>query len=113
MRSETVHGRIRDIRILPVRGYTDRKKISDVPRDAVLCVDNAYSVVEAEINGINLGVRAWKPFCFNASGALRKGDNEIIIKVTNSLGNILRRYYYGRTGGTAESGLLGKVYIAG
>jgi len=93
--------------------YKQRIKIDDVPSEAVLHIDDAYSVVKAEINGINLGVRAWKPFCFDAAKALREGDNEIVLKVTNSLGNILRRYYGGKVSDPADCGLLGKVYIAG
>jgi len=39
------------------------------------------------VNGTDVGRRAWRPFWFDISGALRDGRNTVIVRVTNTLAN--------------------------
>lgn len=91
--------------------YKQKLNLKEVSKISRLVVEDAFSVVEAKVNGKPLGVRAWKPYAFDASGVLKQGENEMIISVTNTLGNILRRSFAGKTGKPTEGGILGRVYI--
>ncbi len=91
--------------------YRQRVDLSRAASLTRLVVENAFAVVEAEVNGHACGVRAWKPYIFDVAAALRAGANEITLKVSNSLGNLLRRYYSGKIGARAASGLLGQVWL--
>lgn len=91
--------------------YRQKVKITSLPKIVKLVVEDAFTVVEAEVNGQKVGIRPWRPYVFNISKALQKGDNEIVLKVTNGLGNILRRYYCGKLGEKSMSGILGKVSL--
>jgi len=62
-------------------------------------------IVEIEINGANLGPILWHPFEKEISGFLKDGRNKIVLKVTNSLYNMLE-------GAPKPSGLLGPVRIS-
>ncbi len=86
----------------------DLPEIPDRPR---LVVESAFSTAEVRINGRSAGIRAWKPYVFDISRMLKKGRNRIEIRVTNSLGNILRRVYSGPLGHEENGGITGPVYI--
>jgi len=45
------------------------------------------------VNGEDLGIRISKPYCFDLTGKLKKGDNEIEIVVGNSLAGKVRDYF--------------------
>jgi hypothetical protein len=50
---------------------------------------NIAAAAEVWLNGTHLGTRAWLPFWFNTSHALRTGQNELRVQVTNTLANYL------------------------
>jgi len=55
------------------------------------CVD----AVEVVVNGQSVGARAWAPYIFDLSAAVREGENELEIRVSNTLGNLITRTYGG------------------
>jgi hypothetical protein len=50
---------------------------------------NVAAAAEVWLNGEPLGARAWQPFWFGTKQALRPGENELRIQVTNTLANYL------------------------
>lgn len=57
--------------------------------------DGRYDCMEVALNGISLGVRAFTPYCFPIpQGALREGENTLILKVRNTLANMLDGTYF-------------------
>ena len=42
------------------------------------------------LNGADLGVRVCPPYSYDLSGALKDGENEMVIEVSNTLANALR-----------------------
>ena len=61
-------------------------------------------LAEVVVNGISCGVRAWEPFAWDISDAVSSGQNNLQIKVANSLQNLLLQE-------PKPSGLLGPVRI--
>ena len=61
-------------------------------------------LAEVIVNGISCGVRAWEPFACDISEAVSSGQNNLQIKVANSLQNLLLQE-------PKPSGLLGQVRI--
>ncbi|MFH0797151.1 MAG: glycosyl hydrolase [Candidatus Omnitrophota bacterium] len=72
-------------------------------KEVILEVEKARDVVEVYINNHPAGVRLWTPYRFDISGKLRKGTNQIQIKITNTLSNLFEK--------SLPSGLLGKTKI--
>ncbi len=91
--------------------YRQKIHMEEVTGISRLVVEDAFTVVESEANGISLGARAWHPYVFDTGEALKKGENEITISVTNSLGNILKRQYQGKYGKSSQGGILKGVYF--
>jgi len=72
------------------------------------------------LNGKQVGVRLWRPYRFDVSGVLRKGRNELRVRVVNTLANAIQASY-GKDSdcprqafstfapGTLRSGLMGPV----
>jgi len=67
-------------------------------------MDNPGDLAEVIVNGKSCGVRAWEPFIWDISRVVRVGQNELDIKVANSLQNLLVQK-------PKPSGLLGNVRI--
>ena len=65
---------------------------------------NPGDLAEVIVNGKSCGVRAWEPFAWDISRAVKVGQNELEIKVANSLQNLLVQQ-------PKASGLLGNVRI--
>jgi len=61
-------------------------------------------LAEVIVNGISCGVQAWEPFAWDISEAVSSGQNDLQIKVANSLQNLLLQE-------PKPSGLLGQVRI--
>jgi len=61
-------------------------------------------LAEVIVNGISYGARAWEPFAWDISEAVTSGQNDLEIKVANSLQNLLLQE-------PKPSGLLGQVRI--
>jgi hypothetical protein len=70
----------------------------------MLQVEDPADMFEVWINGVQAGVRPWPPFLVDISKYIHPGENEVEIRVTNSLANMLRRE-------AKSSGLMGKVRI--
>ncbi len=67
-------------------------------------MDNPGDLAEVIVNGKSCGARAWEPFAWDVSSAVKTGQNELEIKVANSLQNLLVQK-------PKPSGLLGGVWI--
>ena len=93
--------------------YRKTFKVDELPANPVLLVTEAHSTVEVTLNGVKLTPRAWKPFRFDLNGVLKKGDNNIEIKVAGGFGNILKRGSFSASieGGLVDYGLMGKVLV--
>jgi hypothetical protein len=63
-------------------------------------------LLEVEVNGRRMGVRAWPPYCVDVTAAVCAGRNVIVLKVTNSA----RNFFEGPDPSTC-SGLLSDVWI--
>lgn len=72
--------------------------------NAKLDLGEVHELAEVWVNGQYAGVAMWKPYTFDIAALLKQGDNEIRIRVTNSLAN---RY----DGANLPSGLIGPVTI--
>lgn len=63
--------------------YRTTLSMDDVPAQAFLDLGKVCDLAEVEVNGVNCGT-LWKaPFATSVADALRKGDNELTIRVTN------------------------------
>jgi len=72
----------------------------------VLHLPNCHDAVEAFVSGQPCGIRVWPPYIFDITEALREGDNEVELRVSNTLGNIILETYAGAQGlRPATSGL--------
>jgi hypothetical protein len=57
--------------------------------DHFLDLGTVAAAAEVWLNGERLGARAWQPYWFHTGKALRSGQNELRIRVTNTLANYL------------------------
>jgi len=62
----------------------------------LLHLPECNDAVEVCVNGAPCGVRAWPPYVFDLTPALRPGDNALEIRVANTLGNIILETYAGQ-----------------
>ncbi|MGQ9732231.1 MAG: glycosyl hydrolase [Candidatus Zipacnadales bacterium] len=58
-----------------------------VERPSVIEIADVMYVAEAWLNGQALGTRIWPPYRWETTGVLRKGRNELVAHVTNTLAN--------------------------
>nr|WP_285858774.1 glycosyl hydrolase [Paenibacillus sp. MER 99-2] len=56
-----------------------------VPSQAQLLIDEPYEVVQVWLNQQDLGTRICPPYTFDIDGSLQKGQNRLVIEVTNTL----------------------------
>lgn len=56
-------------------------------RESFIDLGNVKDVCEVELNGVNLGKRAWHPYIFNCKTHLVNGANQLRIVVTNTMAN--------------------------
>ena len=84
--------------------WADNKKLAGFSGEAVYSamfewngIDGSYAIdlgkvgdcAEIKLNGVELGAALTAPFIFDVKGALKRGTNEIEIRVTNTLRNAL------------------------
>jgi len=62
----------------------------------LLHLPECHDAVEVVVNGARCGVRAWPPYVFDLTPALKPGDNALEIRVANTLGNIILETYAGQ-----------------
>ena len=91
--------------------YRQTFELQEASRQGFLDIADVRGVVAVELNRIRLGAKAWKPYCFEARNALRRGTNELSVSVAGSLGNILQRSYGERWTPPQEYGLTGRVTV--
>lgn len=58
-------------------------------QERILDLGTVATAGEVWLNGERLGVRVWEPYWFGTGKSLRKGQNELRIRVTNTLANYL------------------------
>lgn len=71
--------------------YKAKVTIED-PNRAALNLGKVYGISEVEVNGKNVGVHWYGRPIFDLGNAIKKGENEIIIKVTTHMGNYARKF---------------------
>jgi hypothetical protein len=107
-------------------GFVDHEttiQLEKLPSEAILDLGRVLYMAEVWINGKNAGARLWRPFRYDISGLLSKGENSIHIRVGNlvhnemSLINDLEETinFWGKTGiplhDDLDAGLFGPVKI--
>jgi hypothetical protein len=83
--------------------YSHSTAIANVDGRIMLDLGRVCHAAEVWVNGKSCGARLWGPHGFEVSGALRRGRNEIRVRVANGIGNSYGEY--------SESGLLGPVRL--
>ncbi|MCP4313971.1 MAG: hypothetical protein GY790_22170 [Bacteroidetes bacterium] len=73
-------------------GTVTYTKTLTLDNDQYACIDlgDVQGVAELSVNGENLGVKWYGDYTFNVRGALKKGGNQISVKVTTITGNYLK-----------------------
>ncbi|MCP3805033.1 glycoside hydrolase [Allokutzneria sp. A3M-2-11 16] len=69
----------------------------------VLDLGRVHEVAEVVVNGVAVGARLWAPYSFEVTDVLRRGWNEVRVRVTNTGANV--------RGQVVLSGLLGPVFL--
>lgn len=70
----------------------------------IATVDSVRDMVEIVVNGTTAAVRLWQPWEADVTDLTREGENEIEIRVTNSMANFIE-------GDAKPSGLMGRVRL--
>jgi hypothetical protein len=85
----------------------------EVPQSAVLDLGRVRGTVEAWLNGKRVGERFLSPFRLAIDKQLQRGDNELELIVTNTLGNFLSTWSptRGWSPDQFEAGVLGPVRL--
>jgi hypothetical protein len=78
----------------------------------ILDLGQVSTTAEVHVNGKSAGVKMARPFCFDITGLVKAGENQIQVKVVNTLANHMSSYpttyiYEGQM----VSGLLGPVKL--
>ena len=64
---------------------------------ALLHLPACTDAVEVRVNGESCGVRAWPPYVFDVTEQFGNGNNDLEIRVHNTLGNVILETYGGKT----------------
>lgn len=93
--------------------YETRFRWNGPERPAVFLCEAGRGVVEVELDGLPLGVRAWGHRYF-VTDRISAGEHRLAIRVTNTLGDLLRRGYvaFGVSPEVPPSGLASPVKVA-
>ena len=95
--------------------YTAEIQMAALEKDVSWELDLGEVSTSAEVilNGQSLGARAWAPYRFDASHALREGNNVLQVKVANTLANhgLIGTAWMFIYEGTEKSGLIGPVTL--
>ncbi len=70
--------------------YSAKLDGTDLPKNIALDLVNAGTASRLFLNGEDLGVRITKPYFYDLSGKIRKGENDLVIEVSNTLANKIR-----------------------
>ena len=80
----------------------------------ILHLPQCTDAVEVRINGARCGVQVWPPYVFDLTAPLHEGDNDLEIRVHNTLGTIITETYAGsRPSEPPISGLLAAPQLLG
>lgn len=74
-----------------------------------LILSEVGSSAEVWLNGKNLGIRYSYPYVFDIKDAVRDGENELVIEVSNTLANTVKDYF-SKFLAIPRSGLFGPIY---
>ena len=86
--------------------YSTQFNMPEIENNATyfMCFDDLFDIAEIEINGKNAGRVLWNPKEIEITDFIKKGENSVKIKVTNSIYNMLE-------GKPKPSGILAPVKI--
>ncbi len=85
--------------------------LNELPTEPVaIDLGRVFEVAEPMLNGIPLGVKICPPYVFGVKQALRIGENELIVDVTNNLGK-QEQDYLSQYMAQEPTGLLGPVRV--
>ncbi len=73
-----------------------------------LILNEVGSTAEAWLNGKNLGIRYAHPYVFDIEDAVKDGENELVIEVSNTLANVVKDYF-SKFLAIPRSGLFGPI----
>jgi hypothetical protein len=83
--------------------YSKTITVDSVGKGLQLDLGKVCHVAEVWVNGKHCGARLWGPYVFDVGGALRRGANEVRVRIANLINNSYGEY--------TESGLLGPVRL--
>ncbi|MDK8640909.1 glycosylhydrolase-like jelly roll fold domain-containing protein [Niallia taxi] len=90
--------------------YQKEFYMEDTNKNYQLDLGEVYEVAEVIINGCSVGTKVSKPYAFDISTFVKKGDNTLTVEVTNTLGT-LQKDFLSQYRVLQPSGLLGKVKL--
>jgi len=70
--------------------YSNRFRVDHTDGHYLIDLGHLHSVSQLEINGHLIGTRWYGEHTYDVSGALKRGDNEITIKVVSTLGDYMK-----------------------
>jgi len=85
--------------------------VEEAKKQIELDLGEVYVAAEVLVNGKSVGAKVAKPFKFNISHLVQPGQNEIEIKVANTLAPHYTIPKKARDIGPVESGLVGPVRL--
>lgn len=80
----------------------------------LLKIEDAHEGVEVFVNGISLGIEIAPPFLYDLSGAVKEGENQLVIEVATTLERAmagLPNYMGVKVEPSALSGITGEVWM--
>lgn len=69
--------------------YRSEFELSEIDTRYFLCLDDLFDIAEIRINGNNVGKILWKPYEFEITSFIKKGKNNLELRITNSIFNLL------------------------
>ena len=86
--------------------YSQEFKLNRVYGRYWIKTEKMKDVLEVLVNGKLAGIRTWHPYEVEITKFLKKGMNNISLKVTNTFGNLIRQSYMGINKKRIQSGLI-------
>lgn len=72
--------------------YETEFEVENIPENLELDLGEVYEIAEVFINGISAGTRICPPYQFDISKFVKQGKNELVVEVTNNLGNQCKEF---------------------
>ncbi len=90
--------------------YEASFEISEVRKNVSLDLGEVYEIADVKLNGENIGVKIAPPYIFDISEKMKKGTNNLVIEVTNTLAKS-QKDFLSQFAVQEPTGLLGPVLI--